>query len=92
MKETLRGTRDYFTEQKYRLDLGRQFLTYVNFILLIVAASDKLQTVLPLRIREMLLLAVPLAFIGSWAFGYFLDQVVKFPQSQILVSESRSSH
>jgi hypothetical protein len=92
MKDTLRGTRDYFTEQKYRFDLGRQFLTYVNFVLLIVAASDKIQAVFPFRIRELILLAVPLAFIGSWAFGYFLDSVVRFPQSQMMVSESRSPH
>jgi hypothetical protein len=92
MKETLRGTRDYFTEQKYRFDLGRQFLTYVNFVLLIVAASDKIQAVFPLRIRELILVAVPLAFIGSWIFGYFLDAVVRFPQSQMMVSESRSPH
>jgi hypothetical protein len=92
MKETLRGTRDFFTEQKYRFDLGRQFLTYVNFILLIIAASDKLQPILHLRIREMVLIAVPLAFFGSWAFGYFLDRIVRFPQSQMMVSESRSPH
>lgn len=92
MKETLKSTRDFFTEQKYRFDLGRQFLTYVNFALLIIAASDKIQTVFPLRIREMVLLFLPLAFLGSWVFGYFLDTVVRFPQSQMLVSESRSPH
>jgi hypothetical protein len=92
MRQTLRGTRDFFTEQKYRFDIGRQFLTYVNFVLLIIAASDKLQAILPLRISEMIILAVPLAFLGSWIFGYFLDTIVRFPQSQMMVSESRSPY
>ncbi len=92
MKETLRGTRDFLTEQKYRFDVGRQFLTYVNFILLVIAASDKFQAVYPLRIREMIIIALPLAFLGSWLFGYFLDAVVRFPQSQMMVSELRSPH
>lgn len=92
MKDKLRVTRDYFSEQKYRFDLGRQFLTYANFVLLIVAASDKIQTVIPLRITQLVLIAVPLAFIGSWLFGYFLDEIVRFPQSQMLVSEKRSPH
>ena len=92
MKDALKGTRDFFTEQQYRFDLGRQFLTYANFILLIIAASDKLQAVLHLRIREMILIAVPLAFVGSWIFGYFLDAFVRFPQSQMMVSEKRSPH
>jgi hypothetical protein len=92
MKAVLKSGRDFFTEQKYRFDLGRQFLTYVNFALLIIAASDKLQAVFPLRIREMILLFVPLAFLGSWVFGYFLDTVVRFPQSQMMVAESRSPH
>lgn len=92
MKDALKTGRDYFTEQKYRFDLGRQFLTYVNFALLIIAASDKLQAVFPLRIREMILVFLPLAFLGSWVFGYFLDVVVKFPQSQMMVSQSRSPY
>lgn len=92
MKDVLKTGRDYLTEQKYRFDLGRQFLTYVNFALLIIAASDKLKAVVPLRITEMVMVFVPLAFLGSWAFGYFLDVVVRFPQSQMMVAESRSPH
>ena len=41
-KEMLKSFRRSFLEQKYRFDLGRQFLVYVNFALLIIAASDKI--------------------------------------------------
>ncbi|NOZ77164.1 MAG: hypothetical protein GXO65_05755 [Euryarchaeota archaeon] len=86
--DVLKSSRDFFVEQKYRFDLGTQFLAYVNFALLIITASDKLQLVLPFRIREMLVIFVP--FAGAWAFGYFLDRVVKFPQTQALTAERRS--
>ena len=90
MRDVLKGSRDFFVEQKYRFDLGTHFLAYVNFSLLIIAASDKIQAFLPFRIREMLIVFVPLAFVGAWVFGYILDRVVKFPQAQALTAEKRS--
>jgi hypothetical protein len=86
----LKSSRDFFVEQKYRFDLGTQFLAYVNFALLIITASDKIQVFLPFRIREMLVFFIPLAFVGAWTFGYILDRVVKFPQTQALTAEKRS--
>jgi len=35
--------RELFFAQKYRFDLGQSFLVAVNFTLLIITASDKLQ-------------------------------------------------
>ncbi len=90
MKSALTHTRNFFVEQKYRFDLGTQFLVYVNFSLLIITASDKIKSIIPFRIHELLIILVPLAFIGTWIFGYFLDRVVKYPQTQSRTAEKRS--
>jgi len=92
MKNKMIWFRDFFTEQKFRLDLGRNFLTYINFMLLIVAASDKIQTKFVISTKLLVLIILPIGFIGSWAFGYFLDVFVKFPQKEKEVSESRSPY
>ncbi len=76
----LRKLRDLFVEQQYRFQQGIQFLTFINFALLVITASDKIKSVIPLRISELVLISIPLAFVGVWVFGFFLDRVVKFPQ------------
>ncbi|MGC8851124.1 MAG: hypothetical protein ACP5O3_02725 [Candidatus Micrarchaeia archaeon] len=81
-KELLRGARNFFFTQKYRFDLGLQFLVFVNFALLILTASDKLKVFLGLEhVSEVITVMIPLGFVGAWAFGYFLDRVVKSPQT-----------
>jgi len=86
----LAGIRNFFLEQKYRFDLGTQFLSYVNLALLIIAASDKLKLIVPWRISEFLLVLIPVAFIMAWCLGYFLDTFVKYPQASMRLVESRS--
>lgn len=77
-KKFLRSLRSEFFAQKYRFDLGIQFLTFVNFALLVVTASDKLQQFLGIKhTGELLLALIPLAFLGVWVFGYFMDKTVK---------------
>lgn len=82
--------REFFFKQKYRFDLGLQFLVFINFALLIITASDKIRTILNLKTTELILILLPLAFIGTWLFGYFLDRVVKSPQAQERQSIGRS--
>jgi hypothetical protein len=73
--------RELFFAQKYRFDLGQSFLVVVNFTLLIITASDKLQTFFGIpNLRTALVLIVPLGFIGVWLFGYFMDKIVHAPQ------------
>lgn len=73
--------RDAFFAQKYRFDLGQSFLVVINFALLIVTASDKLQRFFGIpRLSSLLTLIVPLAFVGVWLLGYFMDKVVRAPQ------------
>jgi len=77
--------------QKYRFDLGQSFLVIVNFTLLIITASDKLQIFFGIpRLRSLLILIVPLGFVGVWVFGYFMDKVVRAAQMSERQSVKRS--
>jgi len=59
--------REFFFAQKYRFDLGQSFLVIVNFTLLIITASDKLQLFFGIpRLRSLLVVIVPSA---SWVSG-----------------------
>lgn len=83
--------REVFFAQKYRFDLGQSFLVVVNFTLLIITASDKLQVILGIpRLRSVLILIVPLGFLGVWLFGYFMDKVVRAAQMAERQSMKRS--
>lgn len=80
LRRRLARWREFFFAQKYRFDLGQSFLVIVNFTLLIITASDKLQIFFGLRLRSLIILIVPLGFIGVWVFGYFMDKVVRAAQ------------
>jgi hypothetical protein len=82
--------RETFFAQKYRFDLGQSFLVVVNFTLLIITASDKLQIFFGIPLRSLLAWIVPLAFIGVWLLGYFMDKVVRAPQMAERQSQKRS--
>lgn len=78
---TLARWREVFFTQKYRFDLGQSFLTILNFMLLIVTASDKLMIFFGIeRLRSLLVVIIPLGFLGVWLFGTFMDRVVRAPQ------------
>jgi len=91
-KDKLKSIRRSILEHKYRFDLGRQFLVYVNFALLIIAASDKIKLVIDLKTTELLLILVPLSFIATYVLGYILDKFVKFPQASQIVEAKRSPY
>jgi hypothetical protein len=81
IRQRLARWREFFFAQKYRFDLGQSFLVIVNFTLLIITASDKLQIILGIpRLRSLLILIVPLGFILVWLFGYFMDKIVRAGQ------------
>ncbi|MFZ4621769.1 MAG: hypothetical protein ACOYNS_14505, partial [Bacteroidota bacterium] len=83
--------REVFFAQKYRFDLGQSFLVIVNFTLLIITASDKLQIFFGIpRLRSLLVVIVPLGFIGVWFFGFFMDKVVRAAQMAERQSIKRS--
>lgn len=81
LRARLSRWRELFFAQKYRFDLGQSFLVVVNFTLLIITASDKLQTFFGIpNLRTALGLIIPLSFVGVWLFGLFMDKVVRAPQ------------
>jgi hypothetical protein len=83
--------REIFFAQKYRFDLGQSFLVIINFTLLIITASDKLQIFFGVqRLRSLLVVIVPIGFIGVWLFGYFMDKVVRAAQMTERQSVKRS--
>jgi len=81
----------FLFSQKYRFDLGYQFLAFLNFTLLVITASDKLRyyTNLP-RTWMLVLAAVPAAFLGVWMFGLFLDRVVRYGQAYNIEANKRN--
>lgn len=81
MRVRIARWRETFFAQKYRFDLGQSFLVVANFTLLIITASDKLQIFFGIpRLRSLLIVIVPVGFIGVWLFGYFMDKVVRAAQ------------
>jgi hypothetical protein len=81
VRQKLARWREFFFAQKYRFDLGQSFLVIVNFTLLIITASDKLSIAFGIpRLRSLLMIIVPLGFLGVWVFGYFMDKVVRAGQ------------
>ena len=90
-RDWLTGLREWFFAQKYRFDLGLQFLVFVNFALLIITASEKLKAVFGLEhITELLMVLLPLGFFGAWGFGWFMDSVVKAQTQAEFESGKRS--
>ena len=91
LRKRLARWREIFFAQKYRFDLGQSFLVIVNFTLLIITASDKLSIFLGIpRLSSLVLLIVPLGFLGVWLFGYFMDKVVRAAQMAERQSMKRS--
>jgi hypothetical protein len=73
--------RELFFAQKYRFDLGQSFLVIVNFTLLIITASDKLMIFFGIpRLRELMVVIIPVCFLGVWLFGFFMDKIVRAGQ------------
>lgn len=91
LRQELSRWKWFFIGQKYRFDLGQQFLVFVNFTLLLITASDKLRyyTNIP-RTWILVAVAVPLGFLGMWLFGLFLDKVVRYAQAVNLEAAKRN--
>jgi hypothetical protein len=81
----------FLLNQKYRFDLGHQFLVFLNFTLLVIAASDKLRyyTNIP-RTWMLVAAAVPFGFVSVWLFGLFLDKVVRYSETYNQLAVPRS--
>jgi len=86
----------FLLNQKLRLDLAASFLVFVNFGLLIIAASDKLivfiTTVFGRPITGAWLIPIMFISIGTfaWVLGFVLDRFFKYLQVANTVGNSRN--
>ena len=82
--------RDTFAILKYRFDLGVSFIVFINFSLLVITASTKLQTIFKVSTFRIYIILVPVALIGTVLFGYFLDKVIKHQRAYVKHQHSNS--
>lgn len=78
--------------EKFRFEIGKQYLVYINFALLIVAASREIQNYIDVSTPVLVVLGVPAAFVGSWVLGVFLDRLFNFPGLEMEVKTRRNPH
>lgn len=52
----------------------------LNFTLLTITAGDKIKSLFGIQQNWVLILFVPLGFLGMWSFGFFMDKVVRAAQ------------
>lgn len=91
MRVMLSRWKRFLFTQKYRFDLGFQFLAIVNFMLLVVTAATSLRAYMTLPKTSVLVaVAVPCALAGVWLFGWFLDQVVRYGQAYNIEAHRRN--
>ncbi len=60
---------------KYRFDIGQSFMTVVNFTFIVIAASDKITSVVHLPAKIIVPLLVPVAIFSVWFVGLILDKM-----------------
>jgi len=87
----IRRARNFLAEQWWRFLIGISFLTLINFILLVITASDKLKALTGIKFTsEIVLLLVPAALLSVWLLGLILEKYIKFPQQQEREAVKRS--
>ena len=87
----------WLVKQKFRFDIAATFMIFINFFLLVVAASDNIQTYLSyinihVGIITILVVCNILVFGGTWFLGYLLDNSYGYYHEFQDLSMSRSSH
>jgi len=60
--------------QKYRIDLGFTLMTLLNFGLLILANSEKIQKLFPINTYLLVAMAVPLGLFTIWFLGWAMER------------------
>ena len=65
----------FLVRAKYRFDIGQGFLAIVNFAFVVLAASDKITSLVHLPAKVLVPLLVPLALLTVWFLGFVLDRM-----------------
>lgn len=77
--------------QKYRFDLGYQFMAIMNFVLLLITVSEKIKRKIGISQTWLFVILSVLCGLGCvWLFGYFLDKVILYSQSYSMELVSRN--
>jgi len=79
-------------ETKLRMDIGIQLLSVTNYILLVMAASGKLEKFFGIGTKQILIFAVPGMLFGIYLFGLVLEKYIKLPQEQEVSKLKRLPH
>lgn len=64
----------FVARQKYRFDQGQGFLSMVNLVLISVAASGKIESMVGINGAAIVAIMVPSVLVGVWVFGLVLDK------------------
>ena len=86
----------FLLTQKLRIDLAASFLVFVNFGLLIITASDKINNAVGIILgREVSTYAVVISMFvvlggGAWMLGFILDKFFHYLQAQATVGNERN--
>jgi hypothetical protein len=64
----------FIARQKYRFDIGQGFLAIINFAFIVLAAREKITTLLHLPEKMVIPILVPLALVSVWLIGWILDR------------------
>ena len=62
-------------KQKFRFDLGQSFLTILNFSFIVIAAGNKIATVIHVPTKWLVVTLVPAAIAAVWTAGLILDKL-----------------
>jgi hypothetical protein len=86
----------FLTLQKYRWDLAVSFLVFINFALLVVTASDKVQAgfskIVGFRV-DIFTVSLGLVFVSFLIIliaGYILDKKIRYTQHMASISNERN--
>ena len=82
MRELLRRGRNWVWNQKYRIQLGMQWIQIINLCLLLVAVSDKFVGLTGVRTSEFVMIVTGMVFVGMWVFGMVLDKIIRGGESE----------
>jgi hypothetical protein len=77
----------FLAHQKFRFDLGQSFFSILNFVFIVVAASDKIGTLVGWSAKAIVCIAVPGAILGVWFFGFVLDKLGFYHKYNEVINE-----
>jgi hypothetical protein len=90
-KELLHKIRNWFTLQKLRFDLGRDMISIMLLVFMIIAASDKIAGFLHITKSWWFVPTILIISLSCiWLWGYVMYHVFKIPQRYEVEAVSRS--